>query len=315
MEEFEYPAVEAAAAERPRISQIAVLGDLCLDIDVIPFEDSENYFNKYIQELYMSLAGSAGNAAVALSAMGYRVKLIAPAAEDLTYSILDVIGDDIENLEIHPIRNVAGSTCFIVNIIDQRGVRRIFTYRGPTIQNFNEVKEALSTGSYRALYVSGYILELLNPLDLIEFMDEVSKRIKVRVFDLFPRIKSFKDYVKELLPKFTIVTGNYMEFNSIRRHLWPEPVKYLLNRGSEIVIVKMGGKGAKAYTAEETYRVTAYKTPIRYLKGAGDVFSAVFLGSYLRDGNIRGAMNSASYYASMHVSGKTILGASMVKLV
>lgn len=82
-----------------------------------------------------------------------------------------------------------------------------------------------------------------------------------------------------------------------------EAVEKLSSLGAEVVVVKMGSRGAAAYSRGRLYRRGAFAIPgIEDVVGSGDAFNAAFLASILRGdpvekaleyGNAAGAMNAA----------------------
>ena len=78
----------------------------------------------------------------------------------------------------------------------------------------------------------------------------------------------------------------------------------LLARGLKNVIVTMGGRGSLWMTGGEKYRLEAYKVAAVDTSGAGDAFIGCFAGCYVRHGDVRAAMQTASAFAALSVTAK-----------
>ncbi|RLF02491.1 MAG: sugar kinase [Thermoprotei archaeon] len=62
-----------------------------------------------------------------------------------------------------------------------------------------------------------------------------------------------------------------------------EAVQKILDKGAEVVVVKLGEKGACAFTKFKKAEAPAFKTPVvEDVIGAGDAFNSAFLASYLK---------------------------------
>ena len=57
-------------------------------------------------------------------------------------------------------------------------------------------------------------------------------------------------------------------------------------------------------TDGETYRLEAYKVAAVDTSGAGDAFIGCFAGCYVRHGDVRAAMQTASAFAALSVTAK-----------
>ena len=71
----------------------------------------------------------------------------------------------------------------------------------------------------------------------------------------------------------------------------PEDIaKKILQMGPETVAIKLGEKGAVAYTKRKSARKSAFKVPIEDVIGAGDAFAAGFISSLLRGLDLEAAL-------------------------
>ncbi len=128
-----------------------VVGELCLDIDIVPGKRGRQ---TEIKSYAVLPAGSAGNTAIALKGFSANVALSHPASRDHVDKILsDLMGLlDLSLIKIYG----RGNSCVVVNIISRKGSRRAYTSKGPLIEDLGEV--ALFSAKF--LHISGYLLEL-----------------------------------------------------------------------------------------------------------------------------------------------------------
>lgn len=69
-------------------------------------------------------------------------------------------------------------------------------------------------------------------------------------------------------------------------------LKDLIEMGPKIAVLTLGGGGCKVYSGEEVTKIDSLDVDARDLTGAGDVFGAAFLSSYLEK---RDPVNSAKF--------------------
>lgn len=295
------------------MSRALVVGDLCLDLDMRP--GASQGPQRFVEGLSACFSGSGGNTAVALASSGVSTDLASPVVEDLPFEILSRILRGLGGPRLFPIPG-EGSTCVVVNIIGPRGARRAYTHPGPRIlpESAGALSKILSS-SYDLLHVSGYLFELGGFGEIAEIIRISSERATTASLDLFPRVASAGPKILRLLRTFNIVLGNAAEFRALEKLLGTDPVKALLGMGVEVVVVKMGSRGARAYTPSGTARAEPARAEAVRLKGAGDVFNASFLTRYIETGDLRRSLEEAVEASSRHVAGSSPLDRASIRIV
>jgi sugar/nucleoside kinase (ribokinase family) len=290
-----------------------VVGDLCLDIDVVP----KGIFGsqREIDELYLCASGSAGNTAIALSQLGIQTDLISPVLEDRVFEIIKNILNNIPSLRVYRLESLGKSTGVIINIFSVRGVRKVYFYKGPKADNLKKIVEMLNTKNYELLHISGYFLELSDHDKILEIIEQ-AKNCKVLVsLDLFPRVHMLPlNTTFEVLNNVDILFGNLREFKSLEINS-PNLIKKLLDKNVEAIVVKMGSKGAKTFMRSNEIKVASIRTKVKFLKGAGDVFVATYLKTFLENKDHKEALKKACEVASSHVAGKSPIEIAKIRLI
>lgn len=278
-----------------------VVGELCLDIDIIPGVRGRQ---TEIRSYSLLPAGSAGNTAIALRGFSADVSLLYPASQDHVDRILS---DLMSLLDLSLIKIYGrGDSCVVVNIISRKGSRRAYTSKGPLIEGLEEV--ALINA--RFLHISGYLLELSPVSSVAKTVREMRDRSMVSL-DLFPRVSSIGwDRLSDVIKNTHVVFGNREEFRSIGGSV-EKAVEKILGLGVDTVIVKMGSKGAALFTGREKIMCPAKKISRGVLKGAGDVFNAAYLYSIYLGLEPGRALEVACEEASNHVAGQGIIASYM----
>jgi ribokinase len=83
----------------------------------------------------------------------------------------------------------------------------------------------------------------------------------------------------------------------------PESLDFLLNAGVGLVIVKMGGRGARLVGRRVDLYVPPLPTEVVDVTGAGDLFAAGFLAAMIEQAGIESAGRLAAWAASRGISG------------
>ena len=83
----------------------------------------------------------------------------------------------------------------------------------------------------------------------------------------------------------------------------PESLDFLLNAGVGLVIVKMGGRGARLVGRRVDLYVPPLPAEVVDVTGAGDLFAAGFLAAMIEQAGLESAGRLAAWAASRGISG------------
>ncbi|MEM3061686.1 MAG: BtpA/SgcQ family protein, partial [Candidatus Bathyarchaeia archaeon] len=184
-------------------------------------------------------------------------------------------------------------TSTVIAIVDNKGERTMLSYRAadPKLE-FNETIEAVEEmdKSRVHMHFTGYGI-LFDPertacMKVLEGFKGGGSTIS---FDASPMASKIdKSLMREVLKKIDILFANESEIRSIvGGNGMIEGIKKLARKYVPIVTVKMGKKGALIANKSEVFRIKPPKTPIVDKVGAGDVFDAGFIASWLKGFEIK----------------------------
>jgi len=160
------------------MAEVVVVGDACLDVDIFP---ETRGAQSVVRSFLVAPAGSAGNVAITLTALGINSLLLYPSGDDNVDDILSGMLSAIGQ-KFCKVRG-EGYSCLVVNVISRRGARRVYTSVGPRISRFS----CQVPRDARFLHISGYLLELASPEVIKGILDGVGEETTISL-DLFPRV-------------------------------------------------------------------------------------------------------------------------------
>lgn len=154
-----------------------------------------------------------------------------------------------------------------------------------------------------AIYIADYEKGIINK-NLIKLINKFSKKKKIPIFvdpknnkiELFKNIDFLKpnlNYIKK------IFNDNNLSLNNLKNKIKFLSSKYKIKN----IIVTLGPKGSIAYQAKTKTFIYSKPHPVKVfdLSGAGDVFGSTFLSYYLKNKDLKKALNFANIAASLSV--------------
>ncbi|MBC7194169.1 MAG: carbohydrate kinase family protein [Caldisericia bacterium] len=281
---------------------VIVLGDNCIDFRVKIKKETfsfKNDENRHVKDFKIVPAGTGVNFSISLSKLGLKTYYISSISKDffgnLIYSSLNKA-----NVNLKYIKFSKKETAKIIIVLNEKGERISFadlknaSYDDTDFEdvNLNEF-ENLS-----ALYISGGLLTEKNlNKRVISFLEKAKQKTKI-FFDLNYRIgkgiKFFKEASFKILEKSDFIFTNEFELSIIKKDMLDK----FLNDG-KIFILKMGDKGAKILMKEKEIYEEAVKVKSIDTTGAGDIFNASFIYSYILNFNLEEALKFANVVAAL----------------
>ncbi len=251
---------------------------------------------RYVKYFEVHVAGSEANMLVGLSKLGFKTSIITRVGDDefgkLVIGFLRGEGVDVSRVKIDD--SAPTGIYFIQRHFPVPGESTVFYYR------HGSAASRLSPEDVDEEYVlnhRGVILTGITPALSSSCYAAVEKMYRIAkhngldiVFDTNIRMKLWRDALRArtaltpfLQSKIVFTNNKDLEVLFPGEHL-KEAISKILGKGCEIVVVKLGDKGAAAYDSKmNEYRIEAFKTPIiEDVIGAGDAFNAAFLASIYR---------------------------------
>lgn len=271
---------------------------------------------RYVKYFEVHVAGSEANMLVGLTKLGFKTGIITRVGDDefgkLVINFLRGEGVDVSRVKIDD--SAPTGIYFIQRHYPVPGESTVFYYR------HGSAASRLSPDDIDEEYVLNYrgaILTGITPALSSSCYAAVEKMYRIAkssgldiVFDTNIRMKLWRDAsrARTALTPFLqskIVFTNPKDLEIIFPGEYVrEAVSKILNRGCEIVVVKLGDKGAVAYDSKlGEYRVEAFKIPIiEDVIGAGDAFNAAFLASVYRGLSVEQALLHAAAAGALVVT-------------
>ncbi len=285
--------MDNAIATSPRTHVVVgnINVDISIKVDRFPRPD-ENVFAK---EAWIGPGGAASNYAVAVARLGHRPILVARAGEDaLRLGIIDYLrlnGVDTSRIIIAKGENTG---TVVVIVVPRDSTRTMLTVRGANEGLTGTIVPGEGDLAHFAS-VRGRILL------------EASGRLGEAIVAYDPGGEVYRDPegVARAISLTRIVFLNELEAAQLFSSLGLSGPQGLLREGRapEVVVVKLGRGGARAYTKRSVYHVEP--CPARRVvdtTGAGDAFDAAFNYCMLQGCSIETALAYASAAGSAKVS-------------
>jgi sugar/nucleoside kinase (ribokinase family) len=244
------------------------------------------------------LGGNAANVAVGVSRLGLNIALIAEIGKDeFTQKIIKTLSN--EKVDTSHVSQIEGQQSSFSTIINFKGERTIFSEHVRRNHNFNF--ENIST---KWVYLTSLGKDWENAYEkTVNFVKETKCNLAFGPGTL--QINCGKNSIENVLAITKILFVNKEEAEELlgctqdKKNI-EEIIKNLQNLGPKIVVITDGENGS--YSINETGNILKQeivKAEIVEKTGAGDSFSAGFLGAILNGKSIKeamlwGAKNSAS---------------------
>ena len=282
---------------------VVCLGDVNLDIlyyvDFLPILGGESTASKMV----ISPGGAAANVAVALARLGFKVGFIGALGKDIIGKFLY---DDLtrENVDVS---NIVWRDEFsgIMSIaVTRDGERTIMGFRGANkLLSPKDVKKDYVISS-KIVFISGYAL-LEEPQRSAAFkVISLARKSNVKIFiDVCePLANCGASELSKIIGKIYCMFLNLREFKILFRDN-KSSIETFLEKYSEIIVIKMGKKGAKALTSKFKVKIPVFNVKVIDTTGAGDAFDAGFIAGFLKRLSFREALILASALAAWKCQG------------
>lgn len=265
---------------------------------------------RYAKSFEVHVAGSEANTLAGLRKLGYDAGFISRVGND-EFGILILNTLRGEGIDVSRVRvDVDASTgvYFIQRHFPVPGKSTVFYYRSRSAasrMSVSDVDKEYVLGS-KALFITGITPALSQScLEAVDKAYETAIKNNVDgIFDtnvrkkLWKRIEDCRILAKYFKSK--IVSTNIEDLEVFFPNVpIVDAAKKIIERGSEIVVIKLGEEGSLAVAKEKVYKCEPFKVVVEDPIGAGDAFNAAFVASYykglpieeaLKYGNAAGAL-------------------------
>ncbi len=271
---------------------------------------------RYVKYYEVHVAGSEANILVGLTKLGFRTGLITRVGDDefgkLIINFLRGEGVDTSRVKID--KEAPTGVYFIQRHYPVPGKSTVFYYRhGSAASRLNpdDVDEDYVKNS-KAVIITGITPALSNScLAAVGRIYDLAVKNNVDlILDTNIRLKLWRkaERAREVISKFLrakVIFTNVEDLSILVPGLGVnDAARKLLDKGAELVVVKLGEEGAIALSKDgKVFKSEAFRVPfIEDVIGAGDAFDAAFLASIYRGLSIDEALMYANAAGALVVT-------------
>lgn len=241
-----------------------------------------------VEEVKISLGGSASNFAVGLSRTGVDVGIMARIGDD-TYGQFAAIKLEEEGVKTDRLLRISESTGMAFIAVDGEGERSIYTSMGANARFKLEKEDVNYIQGSKLLHITGMYKEVV---------EEAVKHSDLISLNPGTALSSYGiDELEKIIGKAHILFLNKKEAELLTRKGFHEGAKYLVDTGIPLVLVTCGRRGACLYTPDEVIYSSTSKTEPLDTTGAGDAFAAGFISGYIKDEELDKCLEIANQLA------------------
>ena len=268
------------------MGEIALFGDINIDVLMAiprypgPGEDA------MATHITLQPGGSVANTAIVLAKLGTQTRMISRVGDDRWAEIalqpLIDSGVDVTHVTRDPIESTG--LIFIPVVID--GERTMFSYRGANLQKpVAEIERGIFT-DVSMLHISAYNF-LVSPQReatwrAVELAAETGVGLTMDV-GVEPAVHAKSD-LENVLPGLSILVIGFEEAQLLIKAQTPQDaVKEFLDKGVEMVGLKLGRDGCIIATQGERFILPGFDVDTVDTTGAGDAFCSGLIYAMLKD--------------------------------
>jgi sugar/nucleoside kinase (ribokinase family) len=270
---------------QPTAKKILVIGNAVADVVAQTVDEVPRTGSLHPETVQYFSGGCANNVALVLARLNTPVTLVVCIGDDTFGTVLlnqwQGLGIDTTYVVRHPTE----PTGITIVLVDSEGERRFIS--SPAANRFLTLAHLPPTilDDIFAVQIAGFFtVPALESGAMIPLLTEARQRGILAMLD--PVGGSARERRAELLrylPYLDVVTVNEDEGEKITDEHDPDAIAaVLLAHGATTVIVKVGHKGSRLYTAEGVSVIPPYPATNVDSTGAGDSYSAALLASLAR---------------------------------
>ncbi|MHA1264852.1 MAG: carbohydrate kinase family protein [Candidatus Helarchaeota archaeon] len=288
---------------------VVTVGDVNIDIITEPLSpDLVNQKDVEIaSRLTITLGGNAGNAAMALSHLGLKTRLIGALSDDPNSHWL------IDQLTSHQIdyQNCFKKTPAAITIaLTYKDGSRTFLsdFGSNALLSPEDIDFHLIQGRHllRAGYWWAPRMMGTGTRQLFQFAKEKQMTTSLDIgWDPSGWGRKRREGVYQCLEFCDILFLNDKELEGLTQAPLAKGADFLLNQGLQMIGLHYGMKGCMIYTKDAIVQVPSYKVTVKNPTGAGDVFNAAFIYGFLQRWPLEKIGQFANACAAIHLIGSS----------
>ena len=224
-----------------------------------------------IENLNISLGGSAANFAVKTSRLGLNTGIMARIGED-HYGHYICSQFKKEKINTEQLISIDERTGMAFISVDPRGERSIYTFMGANSKFKLEKQDIHLIKRSEILHITGMYTEVV---------EEASKHANILSLNPGSLMSSYgMEKLANILKNTEILFLNKKEVTLLTGKNFEDGAKLLIDTGIPMVVVTMGRDGSKVYTQNEDFEYHSKDVNVLDTTGAGDSFAAGFINAF-----------------------------------
>jgi ribokinase len=241
--------------------------------------------------------GSAANTIVGAARLGLKAGYIGKVARDREGQMLleDFKKEKVDTRGIITAEN--GRSGVVMDFVDRKGERAMYIDPGVNSTLTLEEIDFQYMNNSTFMHLSSFVGEKAFQVQK-QLIPSCSSDVKVSLDpgDLYAD-KGFPA-LKPIIERCRVVFPNEHELKLLTREDYEKGAEALLDRGVQIVAVKLGPKGCYVTDGSEKHLIPCYPVKVVDTTGAGDAFCAGFLYGLIKDKNLKQCGKIGNFVAS-----------------
>jgi sugar/nucleoside kinase (ribokinase family) len=259
------------------------IGNICIDLFLPPHAPPPRGGISLIPSLSVVPGGNSSNTAIAAARLGVRTAVGGVLGDDLFGRHLkDFLAG--EGVDVSPLVLLSGRRSPATVVMNDSTGERSFVHYPGTDADFALPERTLDVPSRIVHFAAPELLGSFWPGGCLEAARRLRAEGRRITLDTF--VAPGRDALREhlpLLPLVEVAMPNEEEARAITGRKEPgDMLRYLLDQGVRVAVVKRGERGAALADETGSWEVPAERVRVVDTCGAGDNFAGGFLAAYLR---------------------------------
>ena len=242
-----------------------------------------------IENLQVSLGGSAANFVIQVSKLGLNTGIMARIGKDNygEYIQSELTRENIDAERLVPINEKTGMA-FIA--VEPDGERSIYTFMGAN-SKFNLEKDDINYIKHsEILHITGMYTEVV---------EAASKYANILSLNPGALLSSYgMEFLEKIIKRTHILFLNRKEVTLLTGMEYDDGAKLLVEIGVPMVVVTMGKEGSKVYTKDDQIYYPSSELNVVDTTGAGDSFAAGFISAFYNKKDLKECLIQGTKSAS-----------------
>jgi len=254
---------------------------------------------RVVKNCVETAGGSAANTVVGLARLGHKVGYIGKVGDNREGKFLlrSFIDEKVDTKGV--ILSKGEMSGVVIGFVDSEGERSLYVNPGANnTLDFAEIDRDYANDAV-FLHLSSFFGE-----KQFEIQKKIVRELKKTRVSFDPgHIYAGRgcDSLRQILKRSFVIFPNEQEIRLLTGEDFKRGAETLINKGANVVAVKLGQKGCYVINQKEKFLINAFKVNVIDTTGAGDAFCAGFLHGLLRGKDLYDCGRIANFVASRKI--------------